>query len=238
MKELHGNDLSSGLIDLFLHHYTRLLAKMQRFYRKHVGIEPFFRTLARWMIKTLYRVDMRGFEQIPTTGGALLIANHVSYMDGVVIQAACSRPIRFVIDKDIYNLPGINFFMVHNGAIPIAPTKEDVTKALDDIAQGLQEGDLICIFPEGQLTYTGHLGRFKPGVEWIISRSPVPVYPIALKGLWGSFLSRKYRKEKYHGFMKEKLRRKVSVRCGEVINPAKVSIDSLQRVILSLLRKP
>lgn len=238
MKELHGNDFSSGLIDLFLHHYTRLLAKLQRFYRKHIGIEPFFRCIARGMIWALYRVNKQGFENIPATGGALLIANHVSYMDGVFIQSACNRPIRFVIDKEIYNLPGINFFMIHNRAIPIAATKEDVTQALNDIADGLQQGDLICIFPEGQLTYTGHLGRFKPGVEWIISRSPVPVYPIALKGLWGSFLSRKYRKEKYHGFLREKLRRRVSVRCGEVVNPAKVSIDSLQHIVLSLLRKP
>ena len=154
--------------------------------------EPLYRYIARLLCKAVYNPRYIGFEQIPKSGAAMLISNHVSYADGLVIASGCKRPIRFVIDQEIYTLPFLHYLMVCNRAIPIAPTRESVTHALDEIAAGFEAGDLICIFPEGQLTYTGSLGRFKTGIESITKRSPVPVYPIALSGLWGSIFSRKY----------------------------------------------
>lgn len=197
------------------------------------GVEPIYRFLARIIIKCFYKTEFIGFEKIPATGPVLLIANHVSYVDGVMIQAACKRPVRFMIDQYIYNAPVVNYFMRYNRAIPILPKKESVEEALDIISQGLESGDVIGIFPEGQLTYTGNLGRFKPGIEWIIERDPVPVYPIAINGLWNSMFSRKYRKSPFRWFPKG-FRGKVTLLCGDVIHPGEVRVNHLQRVILNL----
>ena len=181
----------------------------------------------------MYNINLHGFEKIPKRGPILLIANHVSYVDGVVIQSALNRPVRFVIDKFIYEMPIVNYFMTINKAIPILAKKESVEEALDKISEGLEAGDAICIFPEGQLTYTGNLGRFKPGIEWIIERDPVPIYPVAIKGLWNSMFSRKYRHSNFRWFPKG-VRGKVKLRCGDVIHPGNVRVDHLQRVILNL----
>lgn len=197
-------------------------------------IEPIYRYWARVLMHIIYRLDIEGVDKIPDEGGGIIICNHIAYVDGLIINAAVkNRQIRYIIDKDIYNLPGVNYFMRHNRAIPIAPTKKDVTAALDEISAGLKNGDLICIFPEGQMTYSGHLGRFRPGIEWIVERDPVPIYPIALQGIWGSIFSRKYRKAKSRLRMKN-IRRKIRIVCGEVIHPEQVKIDYLQSVIMKL----
>jgi 1-acyl-sn-glycerol-3-phosphate acyltransferase len=195
--------------------------------------EPLYRFIAGAITKTFYKTKFIGFDQIPATGPVILIANHVSYVDGMIIQAGCKRPVRFMIDQYIYNAPIVNHIMRHNKAIPILPKKESVEAALDTISKGLEAGDAICIFPEGQLTYTGNLGRFKPGIEWIIERDPVPIYPIAIKGLWNSMYSRKYRKSSFRWFPKA-LRGNVIATCGEPIHPGNVRVNHLQRVILGL----
>lgn len=202
--------------------------------KKPFSPEPFYRFCAKWIIRTFYDIEYIGFEKIPKRGPALLIANHVSYVDGVVLQAGMSRPVRFMIDKVIYEMPMVNYFMKYTRAIPILPKKESVEQALDEISRGLESRDLVGIFPEGQLTYTGNLGRFKPGIEWIIERDPVPIYPIAIVGLWDSMFSRKYRHSKFRWFPKG-FRGKVVVKCGDVIHPEHVRVNQLQRVILGLI---
>lgn len=195
--------------------------------------EPLYRFIAKVLIKTIYKTKYIGFEKIPKTGPVILICNHLSYVDGIIIQAGCDRPVRFMIDQYIYNLPVVNHIMKHNKAIPILPKKESVETALDTISKALEDGDAVCIFPEGQLTYTGNLGRFKPGIEWIIERDPVPVYPLALKGLWNSMFSRKYRKSAFRWFPKG-IRSRVTAICGDPIHPGNVRVNHLQRVILGL----
>ncbi len=195
--------------------------------------EPFYRALAKWICIGIYNPHYTGFEKIPETGPAVLISNHVSYMDGVIIAAGCKRPIRFIIDTQIYNLPLIHYFMRYNRAIPIEPTRESVTKALDEISNGLSNGDIICIFPEGQLTYTGSLGRFKTGIESIIKRNPVPIYPIAINGLWGSIFSRKYIGS-WKRFIPKNVFLQVRAVCGVPIPPEQVSVNYLQKSILRL----
>lgn len=203
----------------------------------HCRLEPFYRAGARVLANLMYNINAKGFEQIPDEGPAIIICNHVAYTDGIIINAAVkNRQVRYIIDKDIYNLPIVNYFMRLNRAIPIAPNKEDVAHALDLIAEGLENGDVICIFPEGQLTYTGNLGRFKPGIEWMVQRTPVPVYPMAIKGLWGSVFSRKYRRS-YFRFIPRILWRRISIRCGEAIPAEHVKVNYLQQQVIRLLRE-
>lgn len=201
--------------------------------KEYSKLEPFYRKGSNAIANLMYNTTFRGFEKIPERGPILIISNHVSYVDGMIIQAAINRPVRYVIDQFIYEMPIINYFMRVNHAIPILPKKDKVEDALDKISEGLECGDAICIFPEGQLTYTGNLGRFKPGIEWIIERDPVPIYPVAIKGLWNSMFSRKFRHSGLRWFPKG-IRGKVELKCGDVIHPGKVRVDHLQRVILNL----
>lgn len=197
------------------------------------GMPEIYRCSLRFIMRHTYAPQYIDFSKLPAEGPGLIIANHISYLDGPIIQCGTTRPIRFVIDKYIYEQPGVNYFMRLSGAIPIAPKKGIVEQALDEISQGLKNGDLICIFPEGQLTYTGNLGRFKPGIEWIISRDPVPVYPLALKGLWGSIFSRKYLRAKWR-MIPRHFSRNIKAICGDPIMPEDVQINYLQRVIMEL----
>jgi 1-acyl-sn-glycerol-3-phosphate acyltransferase len=198
--------------------------------------EAFWRPIIVWLTRKILKPHYIGFDQIPKTGPCLLISNHVSYLDGLILTAACDRPIRFVIDGNIYKMPGVHFFMKHGRAIPVLPTRESVTAMLEEVAAGLAAGDAIGLFPEGQLTYTGSLGRFRPGIEWIIKRTPVPVYPVALVGLWGSIFSRKYRKSRFRWFPRHWGKPIIAV-CGHALKPEEINVNSLQRVILGLKHK-
>jgi len=148
-----------------------------------------------WMlIHSVYRLEKSGLERIPDEGAAVIACNHVSFVDALVIAAACRRPIRFVMDHRIFKLPVLSFVFRTSRAIPIASAKEDpqmMERAFADVAKALQEGDLVAIFPEGRITDTGELYPFRPGIKRILEATPVPVIPIALRGLWGSFFSRK-----------------------------------------------
>lgn len=194
---------------------------------------PLFRTIAHKLTRFVYKPHYIGFDNIPATGPAVLISNHVSYVDGPIIDAGCKRPVRYVIDEDIYHLPGVHYLMSMANAIPIAPNRKSVEAAFDAISEGLRAGDLICIFPEGFLTFTGGLGRFRPGIEWIIRRDPVPVVPIALSGLWGSVFSRKFRKS-WKRFIPRGWKKPVIAKCGPALDPRTIDVNYLQEVVLRL----
>lgn len=148
-----------------------------------------------WMlIHSVYRLEKSGLEHIPDEGPAVIVCNHVSFVDALVIAAACRRPIRFVMDHNIFKLPIISFVFRTGRAIPIAPAKEDpemMERAFSEVANALRAGDLVAIFPEGRITDNGDLYPFRPGIKRILDATPVPVVPVALRGLWGSFFSRK-----------------------------------------------
>ena len=155
--------------------------------------EFLMRFLAWLVIHSVYRLDKSGLTNIPEQGPAVLVCNHVSYVDALVIAAACPRPIRFVMHHDIFRIPVLKFFFRTSRAIPIASARENAAlleRAYDEIAAALERGELIGIFPEGRITDTGELYRFRPGIRRIVARTPVPVVPMALRGLWGSFFSR------------------------------------------------
>ena len=146
------------------------------------------------LVHTLYRVRLEGLERIPAEGPALLVCNHVSYMDALILMASVHRPIRFVMDYRIFRIPLLRFVFRIARAIPIAGAKEDpelLARAFDAVAAALAAGELVCIFPEGGLTRDGAIAPFRPGVEKILARQPVPVVPLALRGLWGSVFSRR-----------------------------------------------
>ncbi|OGA01535.1 MAG: glycerol acyltransferase [Betaproteobacteria bacterium RIFCSPLOWO2_02_67_12] len=148
-----------------------------------------------WMlIHSVYRLKKTGLENVPEEGPAVIVCNHVSLVDALVIAAACRRPIRFVMDHQIFRLPILSFVFRTGKAIPIASAKQDpqmMERAFDEVSRALRAGDLVAIFPEGRLSDTGELAPFRAGIARILERDPVPVVPMALQGLWGSFFSRK-----------------------------------------------
>ena len=155
--------------------------------------EFLMRFLAWLLIHTIHRVNTVDVERIPDEGPAVLVCNHVSYVDAIVIGAASPRPIRFVMDHRIFKTPFLGWIFRTAKAIPIAPAKEDpfmMERAFVDIAEALHQGDLVCIFPEGKLTTTGEINEFRGGIAKIVERSKVPVIPMALRGLWGSVFTR------------------------------------------------
>jgi 1-acyl-sn-glycerol-3-phosphate acyltransferase len=141
---------------------------------------------------TMYRVRSSGLEHIPAEGAAVLVANHVSYVDALLIGGAVRRPVRFVMEKGIYDLPVANWLFKAARTIPICSKQKNEAvyeAAFAAIKRELEQGNLVCIFPEGRLTKSGDIDSFRPGIERILAETPVPVVPMALQGLWGSFFS-------------------------------------------------
>jgi 1-acyl-sn-glycerol-3-phosphate acyltransferase len=159
------------------------------------GLVPEFllRFIAWLLVKAVYRLRSQGLAHIPAEGAAVLVANHVSFADAVIIMGASPRPIRFVMDHRIFKTPLLGFIFRHCGAIPIASAKEDpamLEAAFRDVSKALANGDLVGLFPEGGITRDGELQTFRPGISRILAANPVPVVPMALGGLWGSYFSR------------------------------------------------
>ena len=201
------------------------------------GLVPEFlmRFLAWLLIHTFYRVDKEGLERIPESGPCVLVCNHVSYVDAVVIAGCVRRPIRFVMDHRIFRVPVLSFIFRTMRTIPIAPGREDAAlkeQAFADVARALAEGEIVGIFPEGQLTSTGEMGEFRPGLERIIRETPVPVVPLALSGLWGSFFSRSH-----EGKAMRRLRgvfSRIALRAAPAVPPDRVSLPALRNTVLEL----
>ncbi|MET2897156.1 MFS transporter [Vibrio rotiferianus] len=184
----------------------------------------------------LYRVSVTGRQHIPEQGAALIVANHVSYVDALILMGTSTRPVRFVMDKSISELPVLKHVFRHAGVIPIcSPRKcaETYKRAFEQIEQALNNDEVVCIFPEGRLTSNGELGEFRPGVEKILKRTPVPVIPMALKGLWGSFFSHK----NGHALTKRPTRfwSRIEVNIGELLQPTTLDRHLLQKEVQDLL---
>ncbi len=188
------------------------------------------------MLHTIYRIEVKGADQIPDEGPCVLVCNHVSFADAVVIGASIRRPVRFVMDHRIFKIPVLSWFFRTVGAIPIAPAHEDAAgleRAYAQIANALDAGDVVCIFPEGKLTASGDLQVFRQGVQRIIERSPVPVVPMALRGLWGSFFSRHGGAAMTRPFKRGILNR-LELVVGEPVAPAQATPESLRDKVLKL----
>lgn len=189
--------LMLGVAELSIPEYFLVIAMMNIAVALYVysHLPEFFLRFVIWIIShTVYRVSKKGFEHIPEEGPGVVVCNHVSYMDPLILAGACRRPLRFVMDKNIYNNPALNWFFKLAKAIPIASQKSDPDlyhRALEQVSAELKAGNVVCVFPEGKLTKNGEIDTFRLGIETIIKTDPVPVIPMALKGLWGSFFSHK-----------------------------------------------
>ncbi len=162
--------------------------------------EFLMRFLSWLLVRGLYRLKLQGIEQhVPDEGAALLVCNHVSYMDALILAASIPRPVRFVMYYKIFNIPVMRWIFRTAKAIPIAGAREDpelMQRAFDEIDAALAAGEVVCIFPEGALTRDGQIAPFKSGVEKILARAvaraqPVPVVPMALRNMWTSMWSRR-----------------------------------------------
>jgi 1-acyl-sn-glycerol-3-phosphate acyltransferase len=196
--------------------------------------EFLMRFMAWLLIHSVYRLQKRGVERIPEEGPALLVCNHVSYVDALVISAACRRPIRWVMDHRIFATPLLSFFFRTARAIPVAPARENpevLERAYDAIAQALEAGELVGIFPEGRLTRDGEIAEFRGGVSRILERTPVPVIPMALSGLWESLFAR------HPGTLSRvpwRLFPKVRITVGDSLPPSAVAPDALRATVATL----
>ena len=184
---------------------------------------------------------MRGDEHIPVQGAAIVVANHVSFVDAVLLMAASPRPIRFIMDHRIFAVPVLGWLFKLGKAIPIAPQRDNAQVYEAAFAQArkvLEEGDLLCIFPEGGITKDGTLGEFKGGVMKILETHPVPVVPLALQNLWGSFFSRVERGEAMVKPFRRGLFSPVGLVAGEALPAAAVSPAGLRERVQALLQAP
>jgi 1-acyl-sn-glycerol-3-phosphate acyltransferase len=198
--------------------------------------EFLLRFLVWILINTIYRVRTAGLQHVPEQGPALLVCNHVSYVDALVIGTETPRPPRFLMDHLIFKKPVLGWLFRAVHAIPIAQAKDNPAlkqQAFEAAAQALRDGDLVIIFPEGSLTRDGEFRPFRGGVLEILKRQPAPVVPMALRGLWGSFFS-----HVEGAAMSRPLRRglfnRVELVAGEPIAPEQVTLELLQERVMAL----
>jgi hypothetical protein len=197
--------------------------------------EFLMRFLVWILINMLYRVRPTGLENIPDEGPAVLVCNHVSFVDALLVGGSIRRPVRFVMYYKIFQIPLLSFIFKTAKAIPIASAKEDETllaEAFDQIDKELDAGQIVCLFPEGGISTDGEVQRFRPGIEKIIERRGVPVIPIALGGLWGSWFSRRS-----GGGLRKipgRLWARVNVRIGEAVRSEDVTAASLELLVRTL----
>lgn len=189
-----------------------------------------------WIIINLfYRIRTTGRENIPIKGPAVVVCNHVSFMDALVLGGSIRRPVRFVMYYKIFQNLFLGFLFRNAKAIPIASANEDARllhDAFDKIDSELENGNIVCLFPEGAITQDGNIHDFRGGIEKIIERRPVPVIPAAISGLWGSWFSRK----KSGGLRRipGRLFARVDIRIGEPVPANQATADGLQMLVRTL----
>ncbi len=197
--------------------------------------EFFMRFLIWLLIHTLYRVRKQGMENIPDTGALIVVANHVSFVDALILGGCIRRPVRFVMYYKIYNLPIMNFIFRTAKAIPIAGRSEDPAlyeAAFTQMNEALSAGDVLCIFPEGQITADGEMNEFRPGILRVLEQSPVPVVPVALQGLWGSLFSRKGGPAFFK--MPRRVFARIGLNVGSALPAETVTLETLHEQVHSL----
>ncbi len=190
--------------------------------------------------RVVYRLKVKGDEHLPTDGAAILVCNHVSFVDAVILGVCSPRPMVFLMDHRIFKSKVLGWFFRAVKAIPIAPQKEDPAayeQAFVRAREVLANGDLLCLFPEGAITRDGKMAPFKPGILKILETHPVPVVPAALHNLWGSYFSRIDGAAMTRPFRRGMFNH-VGLSVGEAIPAEQVQLDDLQRRVQTLLDAP
>jgi len=181
--------LHVGLESFFI--WTAFMSLAATAYVLYLLPDSLLRLLLWMLTHTLYRLDVAGRERVPARGGALIVPNHVSMADAVLLLAALDRPVRFLMFKGSYEHPLVKPFAKILGVIPISSDQgpREMIHSLRRATQALEEGELVCIFPEGQMTRIGQMLPFRRGMERIIKGVDVPIIPVNLDGVWGSIFS-------------------------------------------------
>lgn len=224
-----------GIVAIEIPQFFFILATLNLVVALYVGrqVPLFALRFFIWLLShTLYRVTHKNLHHIPQQGGALIICNHVSYVDALLLAGACPRPIRFVMDEGYYNIPLLNYFFRAAKVIPIKVSSGSIRKAMLAVKAELSAGEVVCIFPEGHLTSDGEVAEFRRGMDIILQRTPVPVIPMALRGLWGSYFSR----EGGRALLKlpKRFWSKITIVAGEPVSPERATSSLMRERVISL----
>jgi 1-acyl-sn-glycerol-3-phosphate acyltransferase len=199
--------------------------------------EFLMRFLSWILVSLLYRIKVEGLEKIPDDGAAVIVCNHVSYMDGMIVGGIVRRPIRFVMYYKIFRIPVLKFIFKTARAIPIAGRKEDpemMERAFAEVDRELGNGELVAIFPEGALTRDGAIATFRPGVERILAKRAVPVIPMALRGMWGSMFSHSTESRLGRARVPKRFRAHIALVVGDPIPPELATAEYLEQKVREL----
>ncbi len=196
-------------------------------------VPEFLLRLLAWLLaNVLYRLEVHGRDRIPAEGPVLIVCNHVSYMDAIILLGAIPRPTRFVMYWKIFDQPLMKWIFRAARAIPIAGRSENpalMEAAFETVRAELDAGEVVGIFPEGGLTRDGAIAPFRPGVERILAANPVPVVPMALRGLWGSLFSRRHRFP-----IPRRFRARIALVIGEPVPPEQATAAFLEERVREL----
>jgi acyl-[acyl-carrier-protein]-phospholipid O-acyltransferase/long-chain-fatty-acid--[acyl-carrier-protein] ligase len=190
----------------------------------------FVQFMALMVLRSIYKIRPINGRVLPQKGGALLVANHLSYIDSFVISAASDRLVRFVIFDHYMSVKWMIPFLKMFGVIPISPNR--AKEAVRTVADAVKAGDLVCIFPEGQLTRSGAMSEIKKGFELMVRQAGAPVIPIYMDDLWGSIFSFErgvfFKKWPYH------FPYHLSVHFGDPLTPKEATANRVREVLMDL----
>jgi acyl-[acyl-carrier-protein]-phospholipid O-acyltransferase/long-chain-fatty-acid--[acyl-carrier-protein] ligase len=192
--------------------------------------ESFLRLVLWVLVHSVYRLRVDGRENVPAKGGALLVSNHLSFVDALVLTASIDRPVRFLIFKDFYDHPLIHPFAVMGGGIPISSElrPREMIRSLRTAGEAVAAGEVVCIFAEGQMTRIGQLLPFRRGMEFIVKGVDAPIIPVQLGGVWGSIFS--YENGKYFWKLPKRLLQPVTVSFGKAMPSTSSAFEVRQAV--------
>ncbi|HSD51243.1 MAG TPA: AMP-binding protein, partial [Candidatus Methylomirabilis sp.] len=195
--------------------------------------DAFLRLVLIFLTHSVYRLTVRGREHVPQRGGALLVPNHVSFVDGLLLLASLDRPIRFVVAAGYFRHPLLRPFMKSLGAMPIGSSADPrvILRALRDAGRYLDEGEIVCIFAEGQITRTGMLLPFQRGFERIVKGRTTPIIPVHLDRVWGSIFS--YAGGRFLSKIPERIPYPVTVSFGPPLPPG-TPVHEVRRAVQDL----
>ncbi len=218
--------------DLFL--FTAILNLVVAIYIFSIVPEFLMRFLVWLLIHTIYKVKVTGIDNIPESGAAIVAANHVSFVDPLIIGGVIRRPVRFVMHYRIFEMPLLKFIFKTGKAIPIAGRREHpeiLEQAYQRMHEVIEEGNILGIFPEGAITTSGEIQTFKPGIEKIVASQPAMVVPMALCNLWGSLFSRR---DPLHKRRPYKFRALIELRIGQPIAAGELTAERLEAAVREL----
>src|SRR3954470_6651868 len=193
------------------------------------GVESALRFFGLGIARIIYRVSPVGRERLPA-GGFLLLPNHITWVDAIILSLACPRPIRFIIDEGVYSNRLLNPFLRALNCIPITGRK--AKDGMREAIARIRAGEVVCLFPEGELSRTGSLLRLRRGFEIIARQADAPIVPVWLDQLWGSIFS--YERGRFFTKIPKAVPYRATVAFGEPLQADETDIASVREQLLKL----